>query len=78
MLRMREAFEKVSPPADFGGYQHLEEENKHEDHGARMENILSKAGRQAMGFEKFDDEEPGLTEGQRKVRREANVALGFA
>jgi hypothetical protein len=78
MLRMREAFEGIKPPADFGGYQHLEEENKHDDHGARKENIISEGGLRAMGFARFDEDEEGLSEGQKRVRREANIALGFA
>jgi hypothetical protein len=52
-----------------------EEENSHEDHGARKENILSPEGMRAMGFEAFDVDEVGISEGARRVRGMANEAL---
>ena len=55
-----------------------EEENEHEDHGARKANILSPEGMRAMGFEAFDVDEPGISEGARRVRGLANEALGTA
>ncbi|EMC94424.1 hypothetical protein BAUCODRAFT_548017 [Baudoinia panamericana UAMH 10762] len=76
----RASFIEAGPARDFAGYAKslgsFEAENQHEDHGARMENILSAEGRRAMGFEPFVVDEPGLTEGQRKVRQMANDVLG--
>ena len=75
----KESFLAAPPPRYFNGLGYLyEAENAHEDHGARLENLLSSEGRRAMGFEKFDENEPGLTEGQRKVRKMANEILGNA
>lgn len=77
MLRMRQSFRDVEPPRDFyrdiGGPYEIERE--HEDHGAREENILSIEGRRALGLEPFDENEPGLTEGQKKARKMANEAM---
>ncbi len=77
MLTHRKAFrEVVSPPdyvRDFGGPYQFERE--HEDHGARIENLLSIDGKRALGLAEFDENEPGLTEGQKLVRRMANEAM---
>jgi len=73
----RESFLQASPPADFGAFL-KEEENQHDDHGARKENILSREGMQAMGFEAFDVDGMDLTEGQRAARNLANARLGLA
>ena len=80
MMTMRKAFRDVVPPPDFylncgGPY---EVEKQHEDHGAREENILTLEGRRALGLADFDVDEPGLTEGQRAVRRMANEAMRSA
>lgn len=80
MMTMRKAFQDVVPPPDFylncgGPY---EVEKQHEDHGAREENILTLEGRRALGLADFDVDEPGLTEGQRAVRRMANEAMRSA
>jgi len=72
----RESFLQASPPADFGAFL-KEEENQHDDHGARKENILSREGMQAMGFEAFDVDGLDLTEGQRAARNLANARLGL-
>lgn len=77
MLRMRKSFRDVEPPQDFyrdfGGPFEMEKEQ--EDHGAREVNILSVEGRRAIGLESFDETEPGLSEGQKKVRRIANEVM---
>lgn len=77
MLNHRKAFRDVVPPpdyyTDFGGPYQLEAE--HDDHGAREENILSLDGLRSLGLAPFDEDEPGITEGQRKVRRMANEAM---
>ncbi|RDW91050.1 hypothetical protein BP5796_02215 [Coleophoma crateriformis] len=77
MIRQRKSFRDVMPPADFyldlGGP--FEVEAQHADHGAREENILTLEGRRALGLAPFDENEPGLTEGQRKVRIMANKAM---
>ncbi len=77
MLNHRKAFQEVVPPPDyvrdFGGP--YEFEAKHDDHGARVENLLSLEGKQGLGLAPFDENEPGLTEGQRKVRKMANEAM---
>ena len=74
---MRQSFRDVEPPRDFyrdiGGPYELERE--HEDHGAREENILSLEGRRALGLEPFDENEAGLSVGQRNVRKMANDAM---
>ncbi|EXJ91449.1 hypothetical protein A1O1_04561 [Capronia coronata CBS 617.96] len=77
MLNHRNAFREVVPPPDyyrdFGGPYEIERE--HEDHGAREQNILTLRGKQALGLADFDENEPGLTEGQRKIRKMANAAM---
>lgn len=78
LLKQRYAFENVAPPSDFAKYEHKELESEHEDHGAKSENILSEAGRRALGLAPFDVEAPGLTAGQRGMRRLANEKLGLA
>lgn len=74
---MLKSFRDVEPPADFyldmGGP--FEVEAKHEDHGAREENILSLEGRRALGLESFDEHESGISEGQSRVRKMANEAM---
>ncbi|VUC31179.1 unnamed protein product [Clonostachys rosea] len=78
LLRTRETFKQGKVPADFArGHGSWEMEYQHEDCGARVDNILSKPGLQAMGFEKFDEDEEGLTSGQRAVREFANETLGL-
>lgn len=75
--RMRNSFRDVEPPTDFyldmGGP--FEVEAKHEDHGAREENILSLEGRRALGLEPFDENETEISEGQRRVRKMVNEAM---
>jgi hypothetical protein len=77
MLKNRKAFREVMPPPDFikdfGGP--FEVEAQHVDHGAREENILTLEGRRALGLAEFDINEPGITEGQRKIRMMANEAM---
>ena len=78
LIGTKKAFLDGVRPDDFYGSAVIEHEREHEDHGARVENILSLEGRRAMGFEKFDVEEPGISEGQRKMRQIANERLGLA
>lgn len=79
MRASRQSFLDAKPPRDFNGLGYLyEEENSHGDHGARKENILSSEGMRAMGFEAFDVDEPGISEGARRVRGMANEALAVA
>lgn len=78
LVSMRQSFLDVLPPRDFEKYEHGELEREHEDHGARPENVLSLAGKRALGLEPFDCDEEGLTRGQREMRRRANERLGFA
>ncbi|RFU24556.1 hypothetical protein B7463_g11788, partial [Scytalidium lignicola] len=77
MLNHRKAFREAVPPPDylkdFGGP--YEVEAQHDDHGAREENILTVEGKRALGLAEFDENEPGLTEGQRKIREMANEAM---
>lgn len=77
MIATREAFKKAVAPRDFIKDSSISAiyENAFEDHGARMENILTKDGMRGMGFEEFDTDEPNLTEGQIKVRKMANKAM---
>lgn len=77
LVDMRKSFDAVVPPGDFKNYDHGELERDHEDHGAKKDNVLSQAGRRAMGLEAFDEHEEGLTQGQRDMRRIANRRLGF-
>lgn len=76
LISTRQSFNQATPPVDFGAFLE-EEENQHEDHGARKENILTSAGMKAMGFEPFNAEAEGLTDGQRAVRAMANERLGL-
>jgi hypothetical protein len=77
MVATRESFKKGECPRDFQKDKSAEIvlEGSFEDHGARVENILTDTGLKAMGFKKFDDKEAGLTEGQRKVRQMANKEI---
>ena len=77
LLKMRHAFQNAIPPSDFANYEYPELECDQE-HGAKMENVLSKAGRRALGLEPFDVDEEGLTSGQRAMRVLANERLGFS
>lgn len=77
MLKHRKAWREVVPPPDyyrdFGGPHELEV--LHQDHGAREENLLSLDGKRALGLAEFDEDEPGITEGQRAIRKMANEAM---
>ncbi|CAK7201233.1 hypothetical protein SEUCBS139899_003936 [Sporothrix eucalyptigena] len=74
----RAAFAQAMPPPDFELSEYgREQECDHADHGARQENVLCKEGLQALGLAPFDANAPGLTEGEREIRRLANEKLGF-
>ncbi|KAJ4128765.1 hypothetical protein NW765_013156 [Fusarium oxysporum] len=78
LLTTREAFQKGDVPIDFTrSHGTWEREYDHEDCGAKVENILTKEGLQAMGLERLDTEEEGLTQGQKEVREMANRKLGL-
>ncbi|KAF5602357.1 DUF1479 domain-containing protein [Fusarium pseudocircinatum] len=78
LLTTRESFQKGDVPIDFTrSHGTWEREYDHEDCGARVENILTRAGLQAMGLERLDTEEEGLTQGQKEVREMANMKLGL-
>lgn len=77
LIGTKKAFLAADTPSDFHGLDKTETEKDHDDHGARVENILSQEGRRAMGFERFDVDEAGITEGQRKMRQLANERLGL-
>ncbi|KAF4947675.1 hypothetical protein FGADI_10246 [Fusarium gaditjirri] len=78
LLTTREAFQKGDVPIDFTrSHGTGEREYDHEDCGAKVDNILTKAGLQAMGLERLDTEEEGLTQGQKEVREMANGKLGL-
>ncbi|KAJ8106831.1 hypothetical protein OPT61_g9281 [Boeremia exigua] len=78
LLSTRASFKRGDVPEDFArSHGDLEREYQHKDCGAKKENILSKAGLQALGLEHFDDQEEGLTPGQKEVRRLANEMLGL-
>lgn len=78
LVETRESFKMGCPPKDFSRFQGSnEKEGDHDDCGARIKNILSEDGLKAMGMQRFDDNEVGLSEGQREVRRLANAKLGL-
>lgn len=78
LVDMKKAFEAGMPSSDFSGYPHQEWEwETKEDFGAKRENLLCEQGERAMGFGRFDDQEEGLPEGVRRMRRLANEKLGF-
>lgn len=73
-----EAFLNGDIPADFCRYStNNEKEYQHEDYGAKKENILSNEALKALGLMRLDEEEDGLTKGQRAIRRLANAKLGL-
>lgn len=76
LIDTRDSFKKGMHPKDFrtDGVKRANE-GDFEDHGARRENILSLDGLKAMGLEPFDENEPGLTEGQMKIRKIANESM---
>ncbi|CDK25249.1 unnamed protein product [Kuraishia capsulata CBS 1993] len=64
-----------SKPADFVyELQYGPCESSFEDRG-QSKDVLSVDGKRALGLEKFDVDEPGLTAGQKKIRELANEAL---
>jgi hypothetical protein len=74
----RAAFLKADVPTDFErGHGDKEREYQHDDHGARVENIISTEGLRAMGLLALNEHEDGLTLGQKEVRRAANRVLGL-
>ncbi|KAF4337908.1 DUF1479 domain protein [Fusarium beomiforme] len=78
LITTRDSFQKGDVPIDFTrSHGTWEREYDHEDCGAKVENILSKEGLQAMGLKKLDIEEEGLTQGQKEVRTMANEKLGL-
>lgn len=77
LVEMRDSFLAVRPPRDFEKYEHGELEREHEDNGAKKENVLSLEGLRALGLEPFDENEAGITAGQREMRKMANARLGF-
>jgi hypothetical protein len=79
LIHTREKFLKAEVPMDFVQSQKptWEKESQHEDCGAKRENILSEEGERALGLRRFDEDAPGLTEGQREVRRLANSRLAL-
>lgn len=50
-------------------------EAQHDDHGAREENLLTLAGKRSLGLAEFDENEVGITVGQKLVRKMANEAM---
>ncbi|KAJ6003492.1 Protein of unknown function DUF1479 [Penicillium sp. IBT 35674x] len=78
LVSTRAAFLKADVPPDFErGHGDKEREYQHDDHGARLENILSPDGLRAMGLLRLIEDEENLTPGQREVRRMANRVLGL-
>ncbi|OQE14703.1 hypothetical protein PENSTE_c033G03678 [Penicillium steckii] len=78
LVATRAAFQAADVPIDFiRGHGDKERESQHEDHGANFDNILSESGFIALGLKRLDEDEEGLTEGQREVRRLANLTLGL-
>lgn len=75
LLSTREAFSKGDVPADFVRSHDGEKEFTHDDCGAKRENVLSEDGERALGLRAFDEDEMGLTEGQRDIRKLANITL---
>lgn len=80
LIATRDAFLAVDPPRDFIRYDGSGEgelEKAHDDHGARIDNVLSLDGKRALGLEPFDENEEGINVGQREMRKFANFKLGF-
>ncbi|KAF7550281.1 hypothetical protein G7Z17_g5838 [Cylindrodendrum hubeiense] len=78
LLETRTAYEAGDVPVDFArSHGSYEREFQHDDCGAKRENIWSDKGLRALGLKWFDEEEEGLTPGQREVRRLANEKLGL-
>lgn len=75
LVHTKAEFLRGDTPSDFARSHDGEREYTHEDCGARIENVLSADGQRALGLRRFDEEEPGLTEGQRLVRKLANERL---
>jgi hypothetical protein len=68
LLSTVKSFKRGDVPADFSrSYSSLEREYQHDDCSAKVENVLSKEGLQAIGLERLDEDEEGLSEGQRAV-----------
>lgn len=77
LLATHQAFLDGKAPRDFIKDKALGKqcEGDFEDNGAKKENILTDDGLKAMGFMEFDENQPGITKGQRIVRKMANEAI---
>ncbi|KAF7556355.1 hypothetical protein G7046_g6325 [Stylonectria norvegica] len=70
LVQTREAFLNGDTPVDFMRFTAGDEkEYQHEDCGASKENVISSDELKALGLERFDEDEDGLTAGQIAVRR---------
>jgi len=76
LARQREAFSHGWPCPDFGGgvgeSQHIGRATEED-----VEKVDAGDGMRAFGLKAWDENEPGLTIGQRKVMEKANEILGF-
>lgn len=75
LLDSKEKFLKGGKPRDFTfEFRYGADEGAFEDRG-NVTNILSEDGKRSVGLAKFDVDEIGLTAGQVKIRKMANLAL---
>lgn len=76
LVRQREAFLQGIPSPDFPGGVG-EAEHKGRPTHADMASLSSAAGMRAMGLQRWESEQEGLSPGEREVMRRANEVLGF-
>jgi len=77
LLRQRENFLRGIPAPDFPGGKG-ESEHLGRPTASYVQKVAGVDALRAFGMEKWNDEDPSLTEGQCKVLRKANEILGFA
>jgi hypothetical protein len=79
LVDTKTAFLAGDAPADFVRYTaDNEKEYQHEDCGAKKGNVLSDDGMKALGLMRLDEDEEGITEGQRDLRRMVNERFGLS
>ncbi|ODV67138.1 DUF1479-domain-containing protein [Hyphopichia burtonii NRRL Y-1933] len=74
LLETRRSFLNNKSPLDYASQQSAEEKER-DFQGANIHDLKNESALKSMGLLEFDENEPGITNGQRKIREIANKAL---
>ncbi|KAK7678194.1 hypothetical protein QCA50_018760 [Cerrena zonata] len=74
LLETRRSFLNNKSPLDYASQQSAEEKER-DFQGANIHDLKNESALKSMGLLEFDVNEPGITNGQRKIREIANKAL---